>query len=167
MIITTFFFSPYSVVGLNFDFIALNLVGFILYSMFNIGLWLPEIEVRSLINHEYLYSLHNLDLIVLFIFEQQEYFHRNPRGHNPVQLNDIFFSTHAVFATLITVFQCYFYEVKLNCLCKLFTTILLLYYILSTRHTLRAWPVVQTNQTSFTTLYYTHGSEICTLADHK
>ncbi|VVC41327.1 Hypothetical protein CINCED_3A018797 [Cinara cedri] len=73
-----------SVVGLNFDFIALNLVGFILYSMFNIGLWLPEIE--------------------------QEYLARNPRGHNPVQLNDIFFSSHAIFATLITVFQCYFYE---------------------------------------------------------
>lgn len=36
----------YSVVGLNFDFIALNLLGFILYSMFNIGLWIPEIEVR-------------------------------------------------------------------------------------------------------------------------
>ncbi|XP_015370546.1 PREDICTED: cystinosin homolog isoform X3 [Diuraphis noxia] len=73
-----------SVVGLNFDFIALNLVGFILYSMFNVGLWIPEIE--------------------------EEYSARNPRGLNPVQLNDIFFSIHAVFATLITVAQCYFYE---------------------------------------------------------
>lgn len=36
----------YSVVGLNFDFLALNLLGFFLYSLFNIGLWLPEIEVR-------------------------------------------------------------------------------------------------------------------------
>lgn len=36
----------YSVVGLNFDYLALNLLGFILYSSFNIGLWLPEIEVR-------------------------------------------------------------------------------------------------------------------------
>lgn len=35
-----------SVVGLNFDFIALNLLGFILYSMFNVGLWIPDIEVR-------------------------------------------------------------------------------------------------------------------------
>jgi len=73
-----------SVVGLNFDFIALNLVGFILYSMFNVGLWIPEIE--------------------------KDYIARNPRGLNPVQLNDIFFSIHAVFATLITVTQCYFYE---------------------------------------------------------
>lgn len=38
-------FYYFSVVGLNFDFIALNLVGFILYSMFNVGLWIPEIEV--------------------------------------------------------------------------------------------------------------------------
>jgi cystinosin len=73
-----------SVVGLNFDFIALNLIGFILYSMFNVGLWIPEIE--------------------------KDYSARNPRGLNPVQLNDIFFSIHAVFATLITVTQCYFYE---------------------------------------------------------
>lgn len=73
-----------SVVGLNFDFIALNLLGFILYSMFNVGLWIPDIE--------------------------KEYLSRNPRGLNPVQLNDIFFSIHAVFATLITIFQCFFYE---------------------------------------------------------
>lgn len=36
----------YSVIGLNFDYLSLNLLGFILYSLFNIGLWLPEIEVR-------------------------------------------------------------------------------------------------------------------------
>lgn len=40
------FFS--SVVGLNFDFLALNLVGFTLYGLFNCGLyWIPEVEVRS------------------------------------------------------------------------------------------------------------------------
>ncbi|XP_025409626.1 cystinosin homolog isoform X2 [Sipha flava] len=73
-----------SVVGLNFDFTVLNVLGFVLYSMFNIGLWMPEIE--------------------------KEYFDRNPRGLNPVQLNDIFFSIHAVVATVITVIQCYIYE---------------------------------------------------------
>lgn len=36
-----------SVVGLNFDFLSLNLVGFVLYSLFNCGLyWIPEIEVN-------------------------------------------------------------------------------------------------------------------------
>ncbi|ENN75381.1 hypothetical protein YQE_08155, partial [Dendroctonus ponderosae] len=34
-----------SVIGLNFDFLALNIVGFILYSIFNLGLYyIPEIK---------------------------------------------------------------------------------------------------------------------------
>lgn len=38
----------FSVVGLNFDFLALNLTGFIAYSVFNIGLfWVPYIKVTS------------------------------------------------------------------------------------------------------------------------
>ncbi|KAH9634231.1 hypothetical protein HF086_012693, partial [Spodoptera exigua] len=39
-----------------------------------------------------------------------EYFARHPRGLNPVQLNDVFFSLHAAFATLITITQCFIYE---------------------------------------------------------
>lgn len=35
-----------SVVGLSFDFVTLNLTGFVAYSVFNIGLfWVPHIEV--------------------------------------------------------------------------------------------------------------------------
>ena len=38
----------FSVVGLNFDFLALNLTGFIAYSVFNIGLfWVPYIKVTN------------------------------------------------------------------------------------------------------------------------
>lgn len=38
--------SP-SVVGLSFDFVALNLMGFMAYSVFNIGLfWVPSIKVQ-------------------------------------------------------------------------------------------------------------------------
>lgn len=38
----------FSVVGLNFDFLALNLTGFIAYSVFNIGLfWVTYIKVTS------------------------------------------------------------------------------------------------------------------------
>lgn len=74
-----------SVVGLNFDFIALNVVGFTLYSAFNLGLfYIPEIE--------------------------DEYFARHPRGMNPVKVNDIFFAVHATAATIVTIIQCYFYE---------------------------------------------------------
>ncbi|CAK9797115.1 Cystinosin homolog [Anthophora plagiata] len=75
-----------SVVGLNFDYLSLNLVGFIMYGFFNCGLfWIPEVEL--------------------------EYFRRYPKGLNPVQVNDIFFSLHAVFATVITIIQCFIYEI--------------------------------------------------------
>ncbi|XP_037955558.1 cystinosin homolog isoform X2 [Teleopsis dalmanni] len=78
-------FKRKSVVGLNFDFVILNIVGFTLYSIFNCGLyWIPEI--------------------------QAEYANRYPRGVNPVMLNDVVFSLHAMAATLITIYQCYAYE---------------------------------------------------------
>ncbi|KAJ7347662.1 hypothetical protein OS493_039689, partial [Desmophyllum pertusum] len=35
-----------SVIGLNFDFVAYNITGFIAYGLFNIGMfWIPEIQV--------------------------------------------------------------------------------------------------------------------------
>ncbi|XP_066599126.1 cystinosin homolog isoform X2 [Prorops nasuta] len=74
-----------SVVGLNFDYLSLNLVGFIMYALFNCGLyWVPDVE--------------------------QEYYNRYPKGLNPVQVNDIFFALHAVCATVVTIFQCFIYE---------------------------------------------------------
>ncbi|CAG9784867.1 unnamed protein product [Diatraea saccharalis] len=78
-------FKRKSVVGLNFDFLALNVMGFTMYSLFNCGLYFSK-EI------------------------QNEYFSRHPRGLNPVQLNDVFFSLHAAFATLITITQCFIYE---------------------------------------------------------
>ncbi|KAH8310756.1 hypothetical protein KR044_002895, partial [Drosophila immigrans] len=74
-----------SVEGLNFDFITLNIVGFTLYSMFNCGL----------------YFITGL---------QKEYEDRHPHGVNPVLLNDVVFSLHAMFATCITIAQCFTYE---------------------------------------------------------
>ncbi|XP_020711264.2 cystinosin homolog isoform X2 [Athalia rosae] len=74
-----------SVVGLNFDFLSLNIVGFVMYSLFNCGLfWISSVE--------------------------QEYFNRYPKGLNPVLVNDIVFSLHAVFATAVTILQCFIYE---------------------------------------------------------
>ncbi|XP_026292971.2 cystinosin homolog isoform X2 [Frankliniella occidentalis] len=74
-----------SVVGLNFDFLTLNLTGFTLYSLFNCGLyWIPLI--------------------------QSQYFDRYPNSGIPVQPNDIFFALHAVVVTLITIVQCFLYE---------------------------------------------------------
>lgn len=78
-------FRRKSVIGLNFDFLALNVVGFSLYGCFNIGLfWIPSI--------------------------QDEYFENHPQGVNPVQANDVFFAIHAVFACIITIIQCKLYQ---------------------------------------------------------
>ncbi|XP_016990095.2 cystinosin homolog [Drosophila rhopaloa] len=78
-------FRRKSVEGLNFDFVTLNIVGFTLYSMFNCGLYFIK------------------DL-------QDEYQVRHPLGVNPVMLNDVVFSLHAMFATIITILQCFFYQ---------------------------------------------------------
>nr|CAD7196481.1 unnamed protein product [Timema douglasi] len=91
-----------SVVGLNFDFLALNIVGFILYALFNCGLfWIPEVK--------------------------EEYFNRYPRGLNPVQVNDIVFAVHASFATAITITQCFLYERANQTVSKIARSILALF----------------------------------------
>lgn len=80
-------FKARSVVGLNFDYVALNIVGFVMYTIFNAGLyWIPEVE--------------------------QEYFQRHPRGTNPVLPNDVGFGVHAIFATIVIIIQCFVYEVS-------------------------------------------------------
>ncbi|KAG9350710.1 hypothetical protein JZ751_024599 [Albula glossodonta] len=74
-----------SVVGLNFDFLALNLTGFLAYSVFNVGLfWVPYLKELFLKSY--------------------------PNGVNPVDANDVFFSLHAVIVTLVYVCQCAMYE---------------------------------------------------------
>lgn len=74
-----------SVIGLNFDFLAYNLTGFIAYGLFNIGMfWIPTV--------------------------QHEYFAKHEGGVNPVRANDVFFTVHAIVLTFITILQCLFYE---------------------------------------------------------
>lgn len=74
-----------SVIGLNFDFVGLNIVGFTLYGCYNVALfWIHSV--------------------------QEEYMSRHPRGVIPVQANDVFFPLHAVWACGLTIFQCVIYE---------------------------------------------------------
>ena len=74
-----------SVVGLNFDFLAYNIIGFTFYGIFNACLfWSPAI--------------------------QEMYFAQHPGGVNPVQLNDVIFALHAVLITFITILQCFCFE---------------------------------------------------------
>merc|ERR1711971_727736 len=78
-------FRRKSVIGLNFDFLSLNLIGFTLYGCFNVALfWVGSI--------------------------QEEYYTKHPRGVLPVTPPDVFFPIHAVFATSITIFQCFIFE---------------------------------------------------------
>jgi len=74
-----------SVIGLNFDYLTLNEIGFICYSIFNLSLYFVPI-----IRDEYLKTYPNSSL--------------------PIALNDIGFSVHATIATSFTIFQCLIYQ---------------------------------------------------------
>ncbi|XP_068219830.1 cystinosin-like [Palaemon carinicauda] len=74
-----------SVVGLAFDFLTLNFIGFFSYMMYNIGnLWIPEI--------------------------QNEFHSRHPTSVMQVRLNDVIFPLYALLCTAIQIVQCIFYE---------------------------------------------------------
>ncbi|XP_062509408.1 cystinosin-like [Corticium candelabrum] len=78
-------FQRKSVVGLNFDFLAYNITGFLLYGLFNVGMyWIPEVK--------------------------EEYKRNHPNGVNPVLLNDVVFTLHAIAAISFTIFQCLIFE---------------------------------------------------------
>ena len=76
-----------SVVGLNFDFLYLNLMGWVCYSAYNVGLFCVP-SVRA------------------------EYQERHPGGDIPVKPNDVFFALHAFVLTLVTIYQTTIYEVS-------------------------------------------------------
>ena len=74
-----------SVIGLNFDFLAYNLIGFGCYGVFNAALfWSPAIQAL--------------------------YFSQHPGGVNPVQLNDVIFALHAFLITGVTISQCFCFK---------------------------------------------------------
>ena len=61
-----------SVAGLNFDFLALNITGFLAYSLFNCGLyWIPEIEVLVHMHTTYQSARRG------HVFHTLSYLHRN------------------------------------------------------------------------------------------
>lgn len=125
-------FKRKSVVGLNFDFLSLNVVGFVLYAIFNVGLYfIPEIQVRVswVLNGPHTpsqqkknkqhFAFHLKRVVSHFLIDnnfirylQKEYSERFPRSLNPVQLNDVFFACHATFATFITICQCFAFDVS-------------------------------------------------------
>uniref|UniRef100_A0A8R1TKH8 Cystinosin homolog n=1 Tax=Onchocerca volvulus TaxID=6282 RepID=A0A8R1TKH8_ONCVO len=78
-------FSRKSVVGLNFDFLLLNVIGFTCYTIYNV-------------------------LMYFNTYVQELYQHDHPHRLIPVLLNDVVFATHALLACLITALQCFLYE---------------------------------------------------------
>lgn len=78
-------FRRRSVVGLNLDFVSLNVLGFFCYSMYNCGLYyIPEIT--------------------------SEYMSRHQHGVMPVQKQDVAFALLAFISTVITACQAVLYE---------------------------------------------------------
>jgi len=98
-------FRRKSVVGLNFDFLLLNVVGFTCYTIFNVVLF--------------------FNASVQKIYEKQ-----HPRSHIPVELNDVVFAIHAIAACLFTSAQCLFLErrgQRISYTCMVIVTIFVLY----------------------------------------
>lgn len=78
-------FQRKKVTGLDFNFIALNLTGFLCYTIYNVCLfYIPRF--------------------------QKDFVHFNPNQTEPVFANDVGFSIHATFATIVTIIQCFIYE---------------------------------------------------------
>jgi len=78
-------FARKCVVGLNLDFVVLNVLGNVVYGLFNFGLlWLPSVQLQ--------------------------YYQIHPMGIIPVQINDAVFSMHAIVLSTITAIQCAIYE---------------------------------------------------------
>ncbi|CAF1013012.1 unnamed protein product [Rotaria sordida] len=78
-------FRRQSVVGLSFDFLALNIMGYFCYSIYNIAF----------------YSWRNV---------QDGYTKLHPHGVIPVLLNDVVFGLHGFIASFITIFQCLLFK---------------------------------------------------------
>ncbi|KAK0396060.1 hypothetical protein QR680_001549 [Steinernema hermaphroditum] len=78
-------FRRASVIGLNFDFLLLNIVGFTCYTIYNVLMYFDS-YIQTLYHKEHVDSL------------------------NPVLLNDVVFASHALFACIVTAVQCFLYE---------------------------------------------------------
>ncbi|EFX82939.1 hypothetical protein DAPPUDRAFT_48516, partial [Daphnia pulex] len=78
-------FKRKCVVGLNLDYVVLNVLGHFVYGMFNLGLyWIPSVQLQ--------------------------YYEIHPMGVIPVQTNDVVFSVHATVFSILTAIQCIIYE---------------------------------------------------------
>ena len=75
--------------GLSVDLILMNLLGYLSYSAFNLSLFCSP-------------------------YIQGEYFSLHSGGVNPVRINDVIFSLHGLFLTILIILQIIFYNRKLS-----------------------------------------------------
>ncbi|XP_071799808.1 cystinosin-like isoform X2 [Asterias amurensis] len=98
-----------SVKGLNFDFLTYNLIGFTAYGIFNVGMfWIPQVK--------------------------EEYHRKKPFGVNPVLLNDVVFTLHAIAITAVTIFQCLIYDrggQRVSVVCKVLCAVAGLFTVIT------------------------------------
>ncbi|KIH54598.1 Lysosomal Cystine Transporter [Ancylostoma duodenale] len=95
-------FKRKSVIGLNFDFLVFNIVGFLAYSAYNV----------------FMYFDSNV---------QAQYEEAHPHSPIPVLLNDVFFPTHALAACILTALQCFIYKrgnQRVSYVCMVLTAIM-------------------------------------------
>ena len=96
-----------SVVGLNFNFLVFNTIGYLCYSAYNLEMYTSEIIKEE-------YRLREGTLLV------------------PVKSNDLAFSVHGIFACLITAFQCMVYSrgsQKISKICLIITCAIIIYVV--------------------------------------
>ena len=101
-------FHLFSVEGLNFDFLLLNVIGHSSYLVYNLGFYFsPTVQVIKNIFSFFLSFYNSL---------KDEYFSKpmHVGGINPVLLNDVFFSFHATIITIFTIYQCSIYDVIIS-----------------------------------------------------
>ncbi|TPP61175.1 Cystinosin [Fasciola gigantica] len=74
-----------SVIGFSFDLLTFNIVGYVAYSVYNLGLYCSPAM-------------------------KYQYFSLNPDGVLPVMLNDVFFALHALLVCCFLLIQTLIYE---------------------------------------------------------
>uniref|UniRef100_A0A0N5A388 Cystinosin homolog n=1 Tax=Parastrongyloides trichosuri TaxID=131310 RepID=A0A0N5A388_PARTI len=102
-------FKRKSVVGLNFDFLLLNIIGFTCYTIYNVLMYYDS-------------------------YVQDLYIHVHKRSLIPVLFNDVVFAVHALFACIVTAVQCFIYtreNQKVSYTCYGLSSVLILTSIVS------------------------------------
>ena len=107
-------FQRKSVVGLNFDFLLLNIIGFTCYTVYNVMIFFDQ-------------NVQNI------------YIEANPRSLIPVLLNDVLFAVHALLACIVTGIQCFIYErgnQRISYVCRIWSSLLMAFAVVSLSVTL-------------------------------